>query len=98
MTMARPALVHDARWKTRGEARAALFHYIEVFYNRRRLHSTIGYVSPVDFESMNSEMRIAALVTMSTGSGKIRLGAPRRCDDFAERLERCGGRTPAHAM
>ena len=53
-------LVHDARWKTRDEARAALFHYIEVFYNRRRLHSTIGYVSPVDFELMNEEMQIAA--------------------------------------
>ena len=52
-------LVHGARWKTRDEARAALFHYIEVFYNRRRLHSTIGYVSPVDFES-KLEMRIAA--------------------------------------
>jgi transposase InsO family protein len=53
-------LVHDARWKTRDEARAAVFHYIEVFYNRRRLHSTIGYVSPVDFELMNAEMKIAA--------------------------------------
>ena len=52
-------LVHDARWKTRDEARAALVHYIEVFYNRRRLHSTNGYVSPVDFES-KLEMRIAA--------------------------------------
>jgi transposase InsO family protein len=52
-------LVHDARWKTRDQARAALFHYIEVFYNRRRLHSTIGYVTPVDFES-NVEMKHAA--------------------------------------
>jgi transposase InsO family protein len=53
-------LVHDAHWKTRDEARAAVFHYLEVFYNRRRLHSTIGYVSPVDFELKNSEMKIAA--------------------------------------
>jgi transposase InsO family protein len=53
-------LVHDAHWKTRDEARTAIFHYLEVFYNRRRLHSTIGYVSPVEFELMNEELRIAA--------------------------------------
>lgn len=35
---------------TREEARAALFRYIEIWYNRRRLHSTLGYQSPVDFE------------------------------------------------
>ncbi len=35
---------------TRAEARAALFDYIEAFYNRFRLHSTLGYRSPADFE------------------------------------------------
>jgi len=44
-------LVHNSRYKTRQEARAALFEYIEVFYNRRRRHSSLGNVSPVDFES-----------------------------------------------
>lgn len=42
---------NDARFKTRDEARALLFDYIEVFYNRQRLHSTLGYVSPAQFES-----------------------------------------------
>lgn len=42
---------NDARFKTRDEARAQLFDYIEVFYNRQRLHSTLGYVSPAQFES-----------------------------------------------
>jgi transposase InsO family protein len=32
------------------EAREAIFDFIEVFYNRRRRHSTLGYLSPVDFE------------------------------------------------
>jgi len=44
-------LVHEARWKTYVEARAALHDYIEVFYNRRRLHSSLGYLSPADYEA-----------------------------------------------
>ena len=44
-------LVHTARWTTHSEARAAIHDYIEVFYNRRRLHSSIGYQSPADFEA-----------------------------------------------
>lgn len=39
------------RYKTREEARASIFEFIEVFYNRQRLHSTLGYLSPVDFEN-----------------------------------------------
>lgn len=44
-------LQNDARFKNREEARAELFEYIEVFYNRKRLHSTLGYMSPAQFES-----------------------------------------------
>lgn len=36
---------------TRDEARMAVFHYIETYYNRVRLHSSLGYLSPVAFES-----------------------------------------------
>lgn len=43
-------LAHRTRWSTREEARAAVFEYIEVFYNRQRLHSSLGYLSPVEFE------------------------------------------------
>ena len=35
--------VHRTRFATRKEAKAALFDYIEVFYNRQRLHSGVGY-------------------------------------------------------
>ena len=42
--------VHLTRYRTRAEARADLFDYIEVFYNRRRLHSSLGYKSPTGFE------------------------------------------------
>ena len=44
----------ERRFQTREVARAKLFDYIEVFYNRRRIHSTLGYVSPVEYEKRNS--------------------------------------------
>ena len=37
-------------YRTRDEARAAVFDYIERFYNTKRRHSTIGYPSPMEFE------------------------------------------------
>ncbi len=43
-------LVHDEDYQTRAEARASLFEYIEVFYNRIRRHSSLGYRSPVEYE------------------------------------------------
>jgi putative transposase len=43
-------LLARRRFKTQAEARMALFQFIEGFYNRRRRHSSIGYLSPVDYE------------------------------------------------
>jgi transposase InsO family protein len=40
----------DRRYATRQEARAAIFDYIERWYNRRRRHSSLGYLSPTEFE------------------------------------------------
>jgi putative transposase len=47
-------LIHRRRFQTRAEAKQAIFEYIEVFYNRLRRHSSIGYVSPVEFERQHS--------------------------------------------
>ena len=43
--------VDGANFLTRAEARRAIFEYVEVFYNRKRLHSALGHQSPVDFET-----------------------------------------------
>jgi transposase InsO family protein len=43
-------LVHGADFATRAEARAAIVEYIEAFYNTKRRHSTLGYVSPAEYE------------------------------------------------
>jgi putative transposase len=41
--------VHGTRYDTQAKARADIFDYIEPFYNRKRLHSTLGYASPANF-------------------------------------------------
>jgi putative transposase len=43
-------LVYQTQWRTRKEARSALFEYIELFYNRQRRHSALGYLCPSEFE------------------------------------------------
>lgn len=43
-------LVHRRKWRTRNELRAAVFEYVEVFYNRRRLHSSLEYKTPAEVE------------------------------------------------
>jgi putative transposase len=45
-------LTHQCKFKTRQEAKLAIFEYIEVFYNRIRIHSANNYLSPMDFEAL----------------------------------------------
>jgi putative transposase len=44
-------LIHDRDYRSREEAQTEIFEYIEFFYNRQRLHQSLDYVSPVQFES-----------------------------------------------
>ena len=50
----------DSFWPTRECARTAIFEYLEGFYNRLRLHSALGYKSPVDFEEGRMKESTAA--------------------------------------
>jgi len=45
-------LVHQCRWATRDEARRDLFAYVEGYYNRARIHSALGYLTPEQAEQM----------------------------------------------
>jgi len=55
-------LIHGRNFRTRAEAKSAIFEFIESWYNRERLHSSLGYMSPVEFEAVNNHqsIRIAA--------------------------------------
>jgi putative transposase len=48
-------LIHRRSWPEKNELRSEIFEYIEIFYNRRRRHSTLGMLSPADYE--NSTLR-----------------------------------------
>jgi transposase InsO family protein len=52
-TLKTELVVHE-NYRTREEARASLFDYIEAFYNRQRSHSSLGYCSPLEFENENA--------------------------------------------
>lgn len=45
-------LVHGERYRTREDARLSIFEYVEVFYNRMRRHSALGYKSPEQHEKV----------------------------------------------
>jgi putative transposase len=52
-------LVYHHRFATRAEARTAIFAYIETFYNRTRLHSSLAYQSPIRFESQLNQITLS---------------------------------------
>jgi len=45
-------LIYCKKYSSRDEARRSIFEYIEVFYNRQRKHSALGYLSPAEFEKI----------------------------------------------
>jgi len=53
-------LIYNEVYETRAQANQAIFEYIEVFYNRQRMHSTNGNLSPVEFEEKMLQTETAA--------------------------------------
>jgi transposase InsO family protein len=53
-------LIDRRSWATRAQARRAVFDFVEVFYNRQRLHSSLGYVSPAEYEARKVHQRVSA--------------------------------------
>ena len=53
-------LIHHQRYATRDDADTAIKEYIEIFYNRQRRHSRLGYVSPAQFAENISKTTLAA--------------------------------------
>jgi putative transposase len=53
-------LIDRRSWPTRAAVRRAIFAYIELWYNRKRLHSSLGYLSPAEYEAVRlSGLRVA---------------------------------------
>jgi putative transposase len=61
MATIKTELIHRRTFKTRNEARLAVFRYIEGFYNPQRRHSSLGYLSPLEFERMLGQGKETAL-------------------------------------
>ncbi len=52
-------LLYRRRWQTRAQLTTAIFEYVKVFCNRQRLHSTLGYLSPTEYEEMYARQQAA---------------------------------------
>lgn len=70
-------LIHRRSWPTKAELRTEVFDYIEVFYNRRRRHRTLGMLSPADYENSTLSSTGASLAaTRLASTNKIHFNAP----------------------
>ena len=84
--------IYRHSWPTRAAARAAVFEYIEGWYNPRRRHSTLAYLSPIEFERAHAEVAQPALEGQISANGS-RSRRPRRAPQT--RLQRAASRRSA---
>jgi transposase InsO family protein len=53
-------LLNRHKWRTRIELANAIFEYLEIFYNRQRRHSSLGYLAPIEYERLQPNQLLAA--------------------------------------
>ncbi len=53
-------MLNRQKWRTRVELSSALFEYLEIFHNRNRRHSSLGMLTPVEYENLQRESASAA--------------------------------------
>ena len=70
-------LVHGRSWPSKADLRSEVFEYIEVFYNRRRRHSTLGYLAPAQFETITHHHQLQ-------GAGAERYVGAFDCDELGD--------------
>ena len=66
-------LIYRRSWPTKAAARTAVFGYIETFYNRRRRHSTLGMLCPVEFEARYATAQRAIAGSRAGASAREKL-------------------------
>jgi putative transposase len=77
--------IYRQSWPTRTAARTAIFTYIEGWYNPRRRHSTLDYLSPVEFERQHAELAQPAFETPKSGNGSVASTSPRASNGLTTR-------------
>jgi hypothetical protein len=80
--------VHRQSYRTRAEATTDIFKYTEIFYNRQRRHSTIGHMSPEQFETANRKGRIVKYMgVMTNDAWSVPMLVPRLLNEHSEKKQ-----------
>jgi putative transposase len=77
--------IYRQSWPTRAEARTAVFAYIEGWYNPRRRHSTLAYLSPIEFERHYAELAQPAIKGSISGNRSVAASSPTASDELTAR-------------
>jgi putative transposase len=77
--------IYRQSWATRAAAPVAIFGYIEGWYNPRRRHSTLDYLSPVEFERHHAELPRQALEASISANGSVAASSPKATDGLTTR-------------
>ena len=77
--------IYRQSWPTRAAARTAVFEYIEGWYNPRRRHSTLGYLSRIEFERHHAELAQPALEAANSDNGSVAGASQKAADGLTTR-------------